>query len=175
MSEHHHHSDDELTLADLAPGVPRPRSRTDSDGLIRDHDHPTFKDDFVLAASADADDTTDYERLLPPDGMSPAERRALNMPLIPLTIEEEPQRPLTQFTVAEMFGLTTFLSVGFAVMYYLPPDKVAGVLGILALVGQGVLMRFPPENRHVHLGASVLLVMYGIAAAVAFCQHFFAS
>ena len=75
--------------------------------------------------------------------------------------------------MTELLWLMSFLSVGFSIMYYLPPDKVAGVLGLLALVGQGLLMRFPPESRHIRLGASVLLVMYACAAAVAFVQHVF--
>ena len=133
---------------------------------------PLFKNDFVLA-TADNGDAAEYEKLLPPEGISPAERRILTTEPIPLTIEEEPPRPLTQFTMPELLGLMTFLSVGFAVMYYLPPAQVAGVLGLLALVGQGVLTAFPPDNRHIRLGASVLLIMYACAAAVAFVQHVF--
>lgn len=135
---------------------------------------PMFRDEFVLAAADDAD-SAEYEKLQPPQGLSPAERRILTAEPIPLTVEEEPQRPLTQFTMTELLGLTSFLSVGFAAMYYLPPAHVAGVLGLLALVGVGLLMQFPPESRHVRLAASTLLVMYACASVVAFIQHLFFS
>lgn len=133
---------------------------------------PTFRDDFVLPVHND-DDLSAYEKLQPPAGLSPAVRRALTTEPISLTDDPEPERPLTQFTVSELLGLMTFLSIGFAVMYYLPPAQVAGVLGLLALAGQGLLVCFPPENRHLRLGASVLLVMYACAAAVAFVQYVF--
>lgn len=161
----------ELSLADLPDDPPTPRSLVDSDGLIRGS-APTFRDEFSIAAAMD-EDTSEYEKLRPPEGLSPSVRRALTAEPIRLTIEEEPERPLTQFTMTELMWLTSFLSVGFAVMYYLPPDKVAGVLGLLALAGQGLLMRFPPESRHIRLGASALLVMYACAAGVAFLQHVF--
>lgn len=132
---------------------------------------PLFKDDFVLAATSDSDDGIEYLQLKPPDGLSPVQRRILTMNPIPLTEEVEEERPLTQFTLQEMMVLTTFLSVGLSIMYYFPPDMVAGVLGLLALVGQGLLMRFPPENRHIRLAAWVLLGMYAVAAATAFLQH----
>jgi hypothetical protein len=135
---------------------------------------PVFRDDFVLATTDEAnEDDAAYESLLPPEGLSPAQRRAITAEPIPLTVEEEPQRPLTQFTMVELLCLMSFLCVGFSIMYYLPPAKVAGVLGLLALAGQGLLMRFPPENRHIRLAASVLLIMYGCAAVVAFVQHVF--
>jgi hypothetical protein len=130
---------------------------------------PLFKNEFVLEATAE--EIAAYENLRPAEGLSPAQRRAISAEPIALTVEEEPERPLTQFSMTELFWLTTFLCVGFAVMYYLPADKVAGVLGLLALAGQGLLMRFPPENRHIRLGAYALLVMYVCAAAVAFAMQ----
>jgi hypothetical protein len=160
-------------LAEVAAPTPdqtSPQPNVDSDGLIRSQAQPLFKDDFVVAA-CDELDTVDYEKLLPPEGLSPVQRRAISAEPIPLTVEEEPERSLLQFTMTELFWLMTFLSVGFAVMYYLPPAQVAGVLGLVALAGQGLLMRFPPESRHVRLGAYMLLVMYVCAAAVAFGAH----
>jgi hypothetical protein len=113
----------------------------------------------------------DYDRLAPPDGLSPAERLMLGAPR-PAEVEEAvPERPLTQFTIIEMMWLVTFLSMGMAVLYYLPPAKVAGVMGILALVGLVVLMRFPPENRHVKISVWLLLGMYALASLVAWVQH----
>ncbi len=163
---------DDLTLADAADDPPRrTTSPLDSDGLIRSRNEPTFRDEFVIPVGDD-DDLAAYEKLQPPTGISPAVRRALTAEPIPLTVEQDPERPLTQFTMTELFWLMTFLAGGFAVMHYLPLDQVAGVLGLLALVGQG-LLRFPPENRHIRLGASALLVMYACAAAVAFGQHIF--
>lgn len=143
------------------------RPRVDSDGLIISAG-PTFKNDFVRDVPDDED--VDIE-LRPPEGLSPAQRRAIATPPIPLTVEEEEEPPLWQFSMVELMVLMTFFSAGFAVMYYLPPAQVAGVLGLLALVGQGLMMRFPPETRHVRLAAMTLLVMYGLAASVAFVQH----
>jgi hypothetical protein len=155
----------ESTLPGLRPLV-------DCNGLIQSHTGPLFRDDFVLAATTD-DDASEYEQLKPPEGLSPAQRRAITTEPVPLTVEEEPERPLLQFSMTELLWLMTFVSAGFAIMHYLPPDHVAGVLGLLALVGQGLLMRFPPESRHIRLGASALLVMYACAAVVAFVQHVF--
>jgi hypothetical protein len=154
--------------AELSPPAEY-RPRVDSDGLITSQG-PVFKDDFVLEVPEEAD-TSEYEHLLPPEGISPAQRRAMVAPPIPLTEEEEPVRPLWQFSMTEMLWLTTFLAIGFAVMYYLPPDRVAGVLGLLALVGQALVMRFPPEQRHIRIAAAVLLILYVCAAAVAFVMH----
>lgn len=148
---------------------PEYRPRVDGDGLIVSRG-PLFKDEFVVDVPED-DDAIEYEHLQPADGISPAERRALTAPPIPLTVEEEPVRPLLQFTMNELLWLTTFLAGGFAVMYYLPPDKVAGVLGLLALAGQALVMRFPPEQRHIRMAAAVLLILYVCAAAVAFVMH----
>ena len=158
---------EDLTITDAPPAAaraPLPRPTVDGDGLIRSH---TPRDNGLLATEDDAE----YEKLRPAEGLSPAARRALTADPVPLTVEEEPELPLLQFTMAELLWLMSFLSVGFAVMYYLPSDKVAGVLGLLALLGQGMLMRFPPENRHVRLAATVLLIMYACAAFVAFVQH----
>jgi hypothetical protein len=165
---------EDFTLAELAdvPELePVHRPRVDADGLIRSHSQqqPTFKDDFVL--TAEDTDTTDYEKLQPPEGLSPGERRMMCAEPAPVVYIEEPERPLWQFTTLEMFWLMSFMSVGFAIMYYLPPAEVAGVLGLLALGGQFLLMRFPPDSRHVRLGAYTLLIMYVCAAAVAFVVH----
>jgi hypothetical protein len=110
--------------------------------------------------------------LASPEGLSPHERHVLTLDPIPLSDENDPGRPLTQFSLRELMALVTFFSAGMAVIYYLPADKVAGVLGVLALVGQGLLMRFPPENRHVLFAAWFLLAMYFVAAATALAQHF---
>ena len=131
---------------------------------------PLFRDEFVLAETSDQEELA--LSLAPPEGLSPTERRIATMEPIPLTIDEEPK--LTQFTLWELMILMTFLSVGLSTIYYLPPSDVAGVLGLLALVGQGLLMRFPPDNRHVNLAAWSLLAMYFVAAAVAFFQHVWA-
>ena len=163
----------DLTLDDLAAELPLRRvTAANSDHLIRGQNEKVFRDDFVVPAH-EAEDSSEYEKLRPPEGLSPAVRRAITAEPIPLTVEEEPERPLTQFTMTELLWLMSFVCVGFSVMYYLPPNQVAGVLGILALLGQGLLMRFPPESRHIRLGASVLLVMYACAALVAFVQHVF--
>ena len=163
---------EDWTLDEVVPPsqpAPEYRPRVDSDGLILSGG-PVFKDEFVLGVPED-DDTVEYEHLQPPEGISPAERRAITAPPIPLTVEDEPVRPLLQFTMTELLWLTTFLAGGFAVMYYLPPDKVAGVLGLLALAGQALVMRFPPEQRHIRMAAAVLLILYVCAAAVAFVMH----
>ena len=178
MSDHHPPGEatpeepEDLTITEAPPAAapaPLPRPTVDGDGLIRSHTRLSRRDDVIMAA--DDDDDAEYQTLRPAEGLSPAARRALTADPIPLTVEEEPERPLMQFTMAELLWLMSFLSVGFAVMYYLPSDKVAGVLGLLALLGQGMLMRFPPENRHVRLAATVLLIMYACAAFVAFVQH----
>jgi hypothetical protein len=174
MADKEHQDQEEFLLAELAdPPAPEPiyRPRVDSDGLIQSHAHqPAFKDDFVLAA-AEVTDTIDYENLRPPEGLSPGERRMMCAEPVPVTYIEEPERPWWQFTTVEMFWLMSFMSVGFAVMYYLPAAEVAGVLGLLALAGQLLLMRFPPDSRHIRMGAYTLLVMYVCAAAVAFVVH----
>jgi hypothetical protein len=132
-----------------------------------------FRDDFVLACSADEAEYP-LPPLAPPEGFSPTERRLISTePRCVVEEEDEPQRPLTQYTLRELMSLTTFLSVGLALVYYLPAHYVAGVLGILSLVGQGLLMRFPPENRHVKLAAGMLLIMYAVSLSAAFIQHFY--
>jgi hypothetical protein len=174
MPDKEHHEQEEFLLAEFAETpAPEPiyRPRVDSDGLIRSHAHqPAFKDDFVLASAEDAD-TIDYENLRPAEGLSPGERRMLCAEPVRVTYIEEPERPWWQFTTIEMFWLMSFASVGFAIMYYLPAAEVAGVLGLLALAGQLLLMRFPPDSRHIRMGAYMLLVMYVFAAAVAFVVH----
>ncbi len=166
-------TDDEIILlAEHVPTEPsdseyRPRYIDPPDPLAA---RPLFKDDFVLAQTTESDEGIEYVNLQPPEGLSPAQRRIVCMEPIPLT-EEDVQRPFFQFSLKEMMVLSTFLSVGLAIMHYFPPDMVAGVLGFLALVGQGLLMRFPPENHHIRLAAWTLLAMYAVAAATAFVQH----
>jgi hypothetical protein len=110
--------------------------------------------------------------LSPPDGLSPQQRHLITLDAIPLSEDIDPGRPLSQFSLRELMALLTFFSVGMAVICYLPANLVAGVLGVLALVGQGLLMRFPPQNRHALFAAWCLMAMYFLAAAVAFGQHF---
>ncbi|HTN76378.1 MAG TPA: hypothetical protein VL096_14065 [Pirellulaceae bacterium] len=132
---------------------------------------PLFQDEFMLASSVENDRTAELA-LAPPDGLSPVERRILTLPPVPLS-EEVSDRPLSQFTLWELLILMTFLSVGCSIVYYLPINQVAGVLGLLALVGQGLLMRYPPDNRHIRLTGWLLLGMYVVAAVTAFVQHFY--
>ena len=134
---------------------------------------PTFRDDFVLGIPAEVADEAEIP-IRPPEGMSPAERRNLTSEPIPVTVEDE-ERPFSQFTMIELMWLMTFFSAGFAVLYYFPLAESAGVLGLLALVGQGLIMRFPPENRHIRLAAYALLVMYGFAALASIVQYMFLS
>lgn len=131
---------------------------------------PTFRDDFVLGLPEDVAADPNFN-ILPPEGISPAERRALTADLVPVTVEEEPERPITQFSLLELMWLMTFFAAGFSVFYYFPLAESAGVLGLLALIGQGLLMRFPPENRHVRLAAYGLLVMYMIAVLASMIQY----
>jgi hypothetical protein len=131
---------------------------------------PTFRDDFVLGLHEDVAADANFT-VLPPEGISPAERRALTADLVPVTVEEEPERPLTQFSLLELMWLMTFFAAGFSVFYYFPLAESAGVLGLLALLGQGLLMRFPPENRHVRLGAYALLMMYVVAVGASLIQY----
>jgi hypothetical protein len=132
----------------------------------------TFRDDFVLAAADDADGADNQDAnitLRPPDGLSPAERRALTVDSIAVTADD-PQRSRLQFSMVELFWLMTFFSAGFAVLHYFPLAESAGVLGLLALIGQGLIMRFPPENRHIRLAGYALLMMYGLAAFATMIQ-----
>jgi hypothetical protein len=131
---------------------------------------PTFRDEFVLGLNEDIAADANFT-VRPPEGISPAERRALTADLAPVTVEEEPERPLTQFSLLELMWLTTFFAAGFSVFYYFPLAESAGVLGLLALIGQGLIMRFPPESRHVRLAAYSLLIMYAVAAFASIIQY----
>lgn len=163
----HDESPDEILLGDL---VDLPAEPTYVPQAVNTHSSiaPHFRSDVVLAESAELDDTV--PALAPPEGLSPTERRAISLAPIPLTIEDDAQK-LSQFTLWELMILMTFLSIGLSTLYYLPPQQVAGVLGLLALIGQGLLMRFPPENRHINLAAWCMLGMYFVAVVVALCQH----
>lgn len=149
--------DDEILLGEVTPRTP-----------------PTVGKPPATVTNADeeaSEEEIDYTSLAPPQGLSVVQRRIICMDPIPLSEEEETGPPLTQFTLREVLVLMTFLSIGLAIMYYLPARQVAGVLGLLALIGQGLLMRYPPMHRHANLAAWTLLAMYVIAAATAFIQH----
>src|SRR5689334_125023 len=92
---------EDFTPSELVDGTAEPptlplRPLIDRDGLVSTRQGPLFRDDFVLATTSEQD-AAEYERLAPPEGLSPAQRRVITTEPIPLTVEEEPERRMMQF------------------------------------------------------------------------------
>jgi hypothetical protein len=77
---------------------------------------------------------------------------------------ELPHKKPFQYTIADMFALTTavavFLSIFFSIIKLFPVKSIAGASGLGTLMSLILLLIWPPERRLIRVGWWVLFAFY---------------
>lgn len=73
--------------------------------------------------------------------------------------EPSPEKPF-QYTLADMFALTTAVAVFMSIVTMFPLPTVAGATGVGAFISLILLTVWPPEQQLLRLGWWVLFVLY---------------
>jgi len=74
--------------------------------------------------------------------------------------ESPPQREETQFSLAELFGLTLFAAVLFTGFQWLPPSIFAMILGVATCIGLLLLWLLKIERSSIRIAWWILLATY---------------
>lgn len=113
--------------------------------------------------------------LAPPEGKTPAEieaelggEREFELPL------DEPRAEF-RFSLAELFFLVTFASIGAAGSRVLPPAGFACLVGVLAFFWMYFAHSAQVRNRWVQMTGLALVVVYVMAAVEAIVRNFWQS
>jgi len=85
--------------------------------------------------------------------------------------EEEPETAPWQFTLDDLFLLTTVTAVFLGIMSCLPWPLAAGLIGAGVLVGLMVLNRVPPSRRRAHVVWWAMLLVYLFISLAAMCAR----
>jgi hypothetical protein len=79
-----------------------------------------------------------------------------------LNYESDEKKPF-QYTLADMFALTTAVAMFMSILSFFPLPTIAGASGIGALFSLILLAVWPPEQPLLRLGWWVLFVLYLLA------------
>jgi hypothetical protein len=133
---------------------------------------PVIPPDVTLVPRPpEVDDEPDLN-LLPPAGHSASELHKQAMleaaaERAAQAEDDEPEELPTQFSIKELMQVTAFAAVGFAIMHWVPPDLLAGALGLASIVGMGILTVAKPQKAYFYLIWWTLLAVYVIVSIFA--------